>query len=83
MIAGNKKNGYCQDIKDIELIRISFFDRRNTGNILFMSSINTGDQPIEAKTILITGMDPSASCGLLNPPLRGIVRLTNFNALRF
>jgi hypothetical protein len=32
---------------------------------------------------LITGMNPKASCGVLNPPLRGIVQLTNSAALRF
>jgi len=31
----------------------------------------------------ITGMNPKASCGTLNPPLRGIVQLTNSAALRF
>jgi hypothetical protein len=25
----------------------------------------------------ITGINPKASCGVLNPPLRGIVQLTN------
>jgi hypothetical protein len=33
--------------------------------------------------ILITGMNPKASCGVLNPPLRGIVQLTNSATLRF
>jgi hypothetical protein len=28
-------------------------------------------------------MNPKASCGVLNPPLRGIVQLTNSVALRF
>jgi hypothetical protein len=28
-------------------------------------------------------MNPKASCGVLNPPLRGIVQLTNSAALRF
>jgi hypothetical protein len=31
----------------------------------------------------ITGMNPKANCGVLNPPLRGIVQLTNSAALRF
>jgi hypothetical protein len=31
----------------------------------------------------ITGMNPKASFGVLNPPLRGIVQLTNSAALRF
>jgi len=29
------------------------------------------------------GMNPKASCGVLYPPLRGIVQLTNSAALRF
>jgi hypothetical protein len=28
-------------------------------------------------------MSPKASCGVLNPPLHGIVQLTNFATLRF
>ena len=31
----------------------------------------------------ITGMNPKASCGVLYPPLRGIVQLTNFPTLRY
>jgi len=31
----------------------------------------------------ITGMNPKASCGVLYPPLCGIVQLTNSAALRF
>jgi hypothetical protein len=31
----------------------------------------------------ITGMNYKANCGALNPPLRGIVQLTNSAALRF
>jgi hypothetical protein len=38
---------------------------------------------IKGESGRITGMNPKSNFGVLNPPLRGIVQLTNSAALRF